>query len=263
VDERVHNRSFVDVHAHVLAGIDDGPVDDGETDALLDTLAGQGVTTVVATPHVDARFPPQADEVAGRVRALRDRRSARPNVLAGAEVHPGRLDEVIAAGPERFTLGGAGTLLVEAAPDVPPTLLEHCVRRLDGVGVRCLFAHAERSRALGADDGLARDLVARGARLQVNANSIRSGSGDRGRLAWHLLELGLVSIVASDSHALGLRPPRLAEAADELARRLDEDAVHTLTYANPTALCDGHDAPPFQPTSTARRRTWLRRAGRQ
>jgi protein-tyrosine phosphatase len=253
----------VDVHAHVLAGIDDGPADDGESDALLDSLAGQGVTTVVATPHVDARFPPRPDEVAAHVLALRERRPARPTVLAGAEVHPGRLDEVIDAGIERFTLGGAGTLLVEAAPDVPATLLEHCLRRLEHAGVRCLFAHAERSRAIQADDGLARDLVARGARLQVNANSIRSGSGDRGRLAWHLLELGLVSIVASDAHALGLRPPRLSEAADELARRLDEDAVHTLMYANPTALCDGHDAPPFQPTTTARRRTWLRRAGRQ
>ena len=116
-----------------------------------------------------------------------------------------------------------------------------------GRGRPLLFAHAERSRAFQADDGLARDLVARGARLQVNANSIRSGSGDRGRLAWHLLESGLVSIVASDSHALGLRPPRLAEAADELARRLDEDAVHTLTYTNPTAPAIGTTHPRSSP----------------
>jgi protein-tyrosine phosphatase len=253
----------VDVHAHVVAGIDDGPADDGETDALLDLLAEQGVTTVVTTPHVDARFAPRPDEVAASVRALRARRTSRPGVLAGAEVHPGRLDEVIAAGIERFTIGGAGTLLVEAAPDVPGTVLEHCLRRLEHAGVRTLFAHAERSRALEADGGLAGDLVARGARLQVNAHSLCPGAGARGRFAWHLVESGLASVVASDAHALGLRAPRLSDAADELAKRLDEDAVHALMYANPTALCDGHDAPPFQPTTRARRRAWLRRAGRQ
>jgi protein-tyrosine phosphatase len=253
----------VDVHAHVVAGIDDGPADDGETDSLLDLLAEQGVTTVVATPHVDARFAPRPDEVAAGVRALRERRPARPGVLAGSEVHPGRLDEVIEAGVERFTLGGAGTLLVEAAPDVPGTVLEHCLRRLEYVGVRTLFAHAERSRALEADDGLAGDLVARGARLQVNARSLCPGAGPRGRFAWQLVEAGLASVVASDAHALGLRPPRLSDAADEIAKRLDEDAVHALMYANPTALCDGHDAPPFQPTTRARRRAWLRRAGRR
>ena len=263
MDERVHTRSFVDVHAHVVAGIDDGPADDGETDAVLEMLAEQGVTTVVTTPHVDARFPPRPDEVAASVRALRTRRPGRPGVLAGAEVHPGRLDEVIEAGIERFTLGGAGTLLVEAAPDVPGTMLEHCLRRLEHAGVRTLFAHAERSRALEADGGLAGELVARGARLQVNARSLCPGAGARGRFAWHLGEAGLASVVASDAHALGLRPPRLSDAADEIAKRLDEDAVHALMYANPTALCDGHDAPPFQPTTRARRRAWLRRAGRQ
>lgn len=262
MDERALNRSFVDVHVHVVAGIDDGPADDGETDALLDALAAQGATTVVTTPHVDARFPARPDDVAARVRALRERRPGQPRVLAGAEVHPGRLDDVIEAGVERFTLGGGGTLLVEAASDVPATVLEHCLRRLEHAGVRTLFAHAERSRAFAADDGVTRDLVARGARLQVNARSLCPGAGDRGKHAWRLVEDGLVSVVASDAHALGLRPPRLADAADEIAKRLDEDAVHVLMYENPTALCDGHDAPPFQPTTRARGRGWLRRAGR-
>jgi len=262
VDERLVNRSFVDVHVHVVAGIDDGPADEGETDALLDELAAQGATTVVTTPHVDARFAPRPDDVAVEVRALRERRPGQPRVLAGAEVHPGRLDDVVAAGVERFTLGGGGTLLVEAASDVPATVLEHCFRRLEHAGFRTLFAHAERSRAFAADDGLTRDLVARGARMQVNARSLCPDAGARGKYAWHLVEEGLVSVVASDAHALSLRPPRLADAADEIARRLDEDAVHVLMYANPTALCDGHDAPPFQPTTRARRRGWLRRAGR-
>ena len=262
MEERVHTRSFVDVHAHVVADFDDGPADDEETDALLDMLAAQGVTTVVATPHVDARFALRPDELAESVRALRERRPARPGVLAGAEIHPGRLDEVIARGVERFTLGGAGTLLVEAAPDIPGTVLEHCLRRLEHAGVRTLFAHAERSRALEADGGLAGDLVARGARLQINARSLCPGASPRGRFAWHLVEEGLASVVASDSHALSLRPPSLSDAADEIAKRLDEDAVHALMYSNPTALCDGHDAPPFQPPTRARRGSWLRRAGR-
>ena len=261
---RAHIRSFVDVHAHVVAGIDDGPADDGETDALLDALAAQGATTVVTTPHVDARFAARPDEVAARVRALRERRPGAPGVLAGAEVHPGRLDDVLEAGVERFTLGGGGTLLVEAATDVPATVLEHCLRRLEHAGVRTLFAHAERSRALAHDDGLARDLVARGARLQVNARSLCAGAGDRGKFAWKLVDDGLVSVVASDAHALGLRPPRLADAADEIAKRLGEDAVHTLMHDEPGgALRRARRAAVPAHARGARRRAWLRRGGRQ
>jgi protein-tyrosine phosphatase len=262
VDERVHTRSFVDAHAHVLAGVDDGPVSDEETDELLDALAAEGVTTVVTTPHIDARFDAHPDDVAARVTALRARRPGKPAILAGAEVHPGRLDDVVKAGVDRFTLGGGGTLLVEAASDVPGTVLEHCLRRLQHAGVRTLFAHAERSRALREDDDLVRDLVARGARLQINARSLCPGAGARGKFAWKLLDEGLVSVVASDAHALQVRPPRLAEAAGEIAKRLGEDAVQCLMRDNPTALCDGREAPPFQPTTRARRRAWLRRAGR-
>lgn len=261
MNARALTRSFVDVHAHVVAGLDDGPADDGETDALLDELAAQGAATVVTTPHVDAQFGGRPEEIAERVEALRARRHGAPDVRAGAEVHPGRLDDVLAAGAERFTLDGGGTLLVEAAADVPGTVLEHCLRRLEHAGVRTLYAHAERSRALAEDDGLARDLVARGGRLQINARSLCAGAGARGKVAWKLIDEGLVSVVASDAHALGVRPPRLADAADEIARRLGEDAVHTLLQANPAALCEGRDAPPFQPDKRARRGAWLQRIG--
>jgi tyrosine-protein phosphatase YwqE len=71
-----------------------------------------------------------------------------------------------------------------------------------------------------------------------------------------------VSVVASDAHALGLRPPRLVEAADELAERFGEDAVHTLMHANPAALCDGLDAPPYRPQTRPRTGAWLRRIAR-
>jgi protein-tyrosine phosphatase len=261
VGEGVHTRPFVDVHVHVVAGIDDGPADDAETDALLDALAAQGATTVVTTPHVDARYGTEPDDLAARVHALRERRTGGPGVLTGAEVHPGRLDDVLAAGAARYTLDGGGTLLVEAATDVPGTVLEHCLRRLEHAGVRTLFAHAERSRALAADPGLARDLVARGARLQVNARSLCGGAGARGKFAWKLLDEGLVSAVASDAHALSLRPPRLTEAADAIARRHGEDAVHTLMVRNPVALCEGRDAPPLQPDRQARRGARLLRIG--
>ena len=149
-----------------------------------------------------------------------------PGVLAGAEVHPGRLDDVLAAGADRFTLGGGGTLLVEAAADVQATVLEHCLARPSTTRACAALRPAERSRALAHDDGLARDLVARGARLQINARSLCAGAGARGKFAWKLVDEGLVSVVASDRRlALGLRPPRLADAADQIARRLGEDAV--------------------------------------
>lgn len=254
-------RSFVDIHAHVVPDFDDGPADAAESDALLDALAAEGVTTVVSTPHVDARFDARADELEQLVTALAERRRGDPLVRSGAEVHPGRLDDVLAAGVERFTLVGGGTLLVEAASDVPRNVLEHCLRRLDHAGVRTLYAHAERSRALSEDAGLARDLVARGARLQVNAGSLCPRSS-RGKAAWRLVDAGLVSVVASDAHALGLRPPRLADAADEIAKRLGEDAVHTLMHENPAALCEGRDAPPLQTRKRAGRTTWLQRIGR-
>ena len=231
------------MHAHVVAGIDDGPATDGETDALLDALAAQGTTTVVTTPHVDARFDGTPDDVAARVRALCDRRPEAPGVLAGAEVHPGRLDDVLAAGAARFTLGGGGTLLVEAATDVPGAVLEHCLRRLEHAGVRTLFAHAERSRAFAHDDGLARDLVARGARLQINARSLCADAGDarqvrmeaRGRRARERRRVRRARAQTCDHRGWPMRRTRLrsgwartrsTRSCIRIRRRSARDATH-------------------------------------
>ena len=266
MDERVHNRSFVDVHAHVVAGIDDGPADDGETDALLDMLAEQGVTTVVTTPHVDARF----HAAAGRARRARARAARAP---AGHARACSRAPRCIPGGSTRC-IERRGRALHARAARAPcssrlrPTCRERCSSTACGGSsmpacARCSRTPSARARSQ-ADDGLARDLVARGARLQINAHSLCPGAGARGRFAWHLAR---AQGSPASSPPMRTRSACARRASPRRPMRLRSVWTRTPSTRSctptPTALCDGHDAPPFQPTTRARRRAWLRRAGRQ
>ena len=128
---------FIDLHAHVLPGVDDGPVDEAEALALLDRLASEGVTTVAATPHVDGRYATTPALVRERIAALAPR--APIDIVPGAEIHLGQLDVVLETGPEAYTLGGSGTLLLEVEGSIVASTVEDARIRLAEAGVRVLL----------------------------------------------------------------------------------------------------------------------------
>lgn len=233
---------MIDLHSHLLPGVDDGPESIDEAVEMCRIAYETGCRTIVATPHRRRdQWPdlPHA-ELRRRLQALRAAAAIPIEIELGAEV---RVDsELIAeldATPddELPTLGASNALLLELEPrgigPHPVDLADLLVER----GFRPVVAHPELTPCLRGDLGLAEELVRAGALLQVTAMSVTGEFGRAARVAAdELLDAGLVAVVASDAHRPDWRPPGLSRARAQLARQWGEEVAEALTERNPREL---------------------------
>jgi protein-tyrosine phosphatase len=230
----------IDLHCHILPGIDDGAATLADAVAMCRLAAADGCHTMVATPHL--RHPSFPHETRGGLEAARAELLAAlggepPAVLLGAEIRVDSelLAELEADGSEVLSLAGSRYLLLElprAEVGVPP---EELVHELLVGGWRPVLAHPEVLPWLDIDRLAA--LVEAGALLQVTAAAV---TGDFGRFphqrVWALLDEGLVHFVASDSHSPTWRAPGLAGARSEIERRLGAATARQLVAENPACV---------------------------
>ncbi|HUP43344.1 MAG TPA: CpsB/CapC family capsule biosynthesis tyrosine phosphatase [Thermoanaerobaculia bacterium] len=235
---------MIDLHAHLLPGIDDGPSSLEEAVAMCRAAAEDGCAVVVATPHQRHALWWNGD--AERLEELRAAVAAElgdaPRLLLGAEVRAGEgLLEALERWPrsEVTTLAGSRYLLLELSrvhPDPDPGGLVH---ELVVAGWRPVLAHPEEIQWLADDLPAIARLVALGATLQITGASLLGAYGRRiQEQARALLDHGLAHFVASDAHDLSGRPPGLAAAAREIARRWGPEVSELLTVTNPQAVLD-------------------------
>jgi protein-tyrosine phosphatase len=251
---------IVDLHCHVLPGLDDGPSSREEALALLTALEGEGVARVAATPHVSDRYPTTAVQIADARTRLGDELPV--DVVTGAEVHPSRVADVL---PDvtAYSLGGSGVVLVEANPDIAPEALEVVADRLDAAGATAMLAHSERCRGLVRHPDALRALVRSGAFVQVTAGALAGGHGrDLHDAAWALVRSDLVHCVASDAHSTEWRAPLLHAADEALADRLGPEAAAHLLREAPAAILDGRRPMPYVNPEPERAARWWRRRAR-
>lgn len=240
-----------DLHCHLLPGLDDGPATHADALALARAIVASGVDRVVATPHVNHRFPTRPEVIAAAVArlgdALRDEGIAL-EVLPGAEVAAGHLPDLDAGDLSALVLGRGPWLLLEP-PTTAEFAYEQAVERVLDAGLRPLVAHPERCRLFQAAPERLGGLVVRGARLSVTAASL---TGHFGRppqlLAWRLVEEGLVANVASDAHDLRGRPPRLLE---DLAAAGLSDAATAWCETFPAGVLGERARDPAAPAAPA------------
>ena len=234
----------VDLHFHLLPGVDDGPADLPASLDLARAALAAGTGTVVATPH----FRPDlgltdAREVEARVEAMRASLAAADIPLelgCGAELGHEmvfRLDqdelELLAQGPP-----GARWLLVETPFHGIGEDFHAATDELRARGFGVLVAHPERSADASLDGAAGlRTEIAAGSLAQLNALSLTGGHGeDACESAWSLLADGLVALVASDAHGPS-RPPALRMAHDALLDGgLTPARAHALVDSGPRAL---------------------------
>ena len=216
---------MVDIHCHILPGIDDGPPDMVASAAMARAAAAAGITTVAATPHLRADFPKvRVDEIGGRAAELQaalDAEDITLTIVSAAEVS---LSWALRADDQALRLASYGQhgtdILIEAGPtgnEMLPSLLYEVASR----GYRVVLAHAERIAELGADPALVDRLIEQQVILQVNAESLLgSRNAKRGKFARKLVQRQLAAIVASDGHrAVGSRAVgQLAEVVPLVAR---------------------------------------------
>jgi protein-tyrosine phosphatase len=245
----------IDLHAHVLPAVDDGPRTlDGSLD-ILRSMQSDGVRTVVATPHVREDWPTSVERMQREVEALRaaaTRAGVTLEIRTGAEIALTRLPALRAEERAAFGLGGNPRLLLLEFPYAGwPVGLEDIVFRLRATGVVPLLAHPERNPQVQDDPGRLGGAVRSGALTQVTAASVdgRLGSSPR-KCARRLVELGLAHVLASDAHAPTVRAAGLRAAAESLG-----PLGVWMTQDVPAALLEGRE-PPSRPPS--HRRRWLR-----
>jgi protein-tyrosine phosphatase len=252
----------VDLHSHLLPGIDDGPADASGAVALARSMAADGTGAVAATPHVRADHPGVVpSELAGRAADLRralERAEVALDVVAGGEVD---VLWSLRATPEELrdvSLGQRGRdLLVETPYGSLPPLFEDALFRLTAQGYRVLLAHPERSRDLRRRPARLAALVERGTLVQVTASSLADPHrrSPVRRYAAALVSEGLAHVIASDLHGPAAPGRAALSAGAEAAERLAPLRARWMTEEAPAAILAGEPlpaAPPLQPRGLRR-----------
>ncbi|HHW13689.1 MAG TPA: hypothetical protein GXX28_01975 [Firmicutes bacterium] len=225
MSREARERPFIDLHAHVLPGVDDGPQTLEEAVALLRLLQEDGVGTVVATPHVAPGFfwPYDPAQMGERVAALRQAAAAAGvgvEILSGAEVYLSPEIIPLAQARELPTLGDSRYILVEFPRREIPFWGFEVLQKLQRAGYRPILAHPELNDEVRADWEVPLDLARQGILLQVDAGSLVGRWGSHvAAYALKLCAAGLVQAVASDAHSRR-RPPEMRLAWEVLERNL-------------------------------------------
>lgn len=258
---------MIDLHCHVLPGIDDGPASLDGSVALAQAASADGISSIVATPHVSWRYRNDAGTIAAAVQALGQelrQREVSIDVVKGAEIALDRIGEMDPESLGGLTLGTGPWLLVEPPFSPVAPALEAIVFGLMHKGHNVVIAHPERCPAFHRDPQLLESLVRAGALTSITAASLngRFGSPAR-RFGWWLLEKQLTHNIASDAHDTVDRPPSLAA---EIARAGIADLAEWMTVLVPAAILAGESIPPAPPMllrSGRRAKSLLRRLGRR
>lgn len=236
---------MIDLHTHIIPGVDDGVESDDQALAFARLAVEDGIRTVVATPHCNegSWFNDREAVLAGvaRLRELLARAGIPLRVEPGAEVRlcP-ELAQRVRDG-RAPTLGDNGkTLLLELSLTQHPVGLDNLVFQLKLAGVETVFAHPERIRYFQDDVRRYEEVVRLGACGQVTAGSVLGVFGGTVReFSEELLRKGLVHVLASDAHDLQSRAPRLAAARRAVARLIGEARASAMCEDAPRALLDG------------------------
>lgn len=241
---------MIDLHAHVLPGVDDGPADLDRAVAVVRAHEAAGITAICATSHVSSRYPNGHAELAAAAAALRGALASAGvgvEIFDGAEIGTEMLGELDDDRLRALSLGGGPNLLIEAPLRSSAGDIDSVVERLLAAGHGVVLAHPERAPIFQRDPARLMRLVAAGARCSVTASALTGRFGDHvRRFSGRLLEDGLVHNVASDAHDLEGRPPGIAEHLQRAAGDLPglDQLAEWLTVEAPRALLAGERIPP-------------------
>ena len=239
---------MIDLHCHILPGVDDGAPDLATSLAMARMAASDGIEHVACTPHITpGEYDNSGPDIQTRVDLLAaeiERRGIPVGLWVGADVHVdpdlvGKLDAGVVP-----TLAGSRYFLLEPPHHVAPPRLSDLVKGLVKAGYVPIITHPERLRWIETHYEFFRGLLVHGALAQLTAGSIIGAFGARPRY-WseRMLDEGLVDIVASDAHNLTGRPPILSVARDALAKRLGDSEALELLHNRPARILRNEPIP--------------------
>ena len=235
----------VDIHCHILPGIDDGPSTPADSVDLCRALVRDGFTTVIATPHQLGRYegqngPPEVRRAVAKLRLILAEQKVPLNIVAGGDVRVDhRLDAMLEA-DDICTLADGGRYLLLELPHETYIELRNLIADLTRKGRTVVVSHPERNEVLNRHPQAVEPWLEKGAVLQVTAGSLLGDFGAHAAAAaWNWLEQGRVHLVATDAHHAKYRPPVMTEAIGQISHRVGEAVAKRICVENPLRVLLG------------------------
>ena len=236
---------MVDIHSHILPGIDDGSKSWEMTAEMCRIAAADGITHMVATPHSNYAFEYNRDRFTEMLGQLRDCSDGMLTFSLGCDFHfsPDNIRDALDH-PQRYTIGETQYLLIEFSNRGIPATVNQDVLALLSCGLVPIITHPERNVPLMKKPEMVLDLIQRGCLVQVTANALTGSWGERSqKMAEWLLAREAIHVVASDAHDPVHRRPVMSEARAAIAQKAGEAIAEALVTRNPEAIVEGRSLP--------------------
>jgi len=253
---------MIDLHSHLLPGVDDGSPDLEVSLDMARIAVADGIRIMACTPHISpSLYENDGAQIREAVAALAERlleAGVDLYLVTGADVHLApKLIQRIRSG-QVPTVADSRYFLLEAPHHVAPPRMEEVIRGFRSAGYVPILTHPERLSWIDAHYGYIKRMTAAGAWIQLTAGSITGAFGHQPRY-WseRMLDEGLVHLIATDAHNTGRRRPAMSKAREAVAARLGEAEAENLCFARPLGIvrnrapADIVAAPAFAAAGTA------------
>jgi protein-tyrosine phosphatase len=236
---------MVDLHCHILHGLDDGPDAIEESVAMAESAIADGITRVVATPHCSSEYVFDFDHV----RRLRDDLQAkvgnRLQLATGCDFHlnPENL-ESLRRNPSIYCINQRQYLLLEFNEISIPPAMDQTLHDIQLAGLQPIITHPERNSILRAHPERLKKWVQQGCFVQVTGGALTGNFGpscQTDALRW--IREGLVHFVASDAHNTRSRQLKLLPAYGVVQDEFGQEKARSLFVENPLAAFEGRELP--------------------
>ncbi len=235
---------MVDIHSHILPGIDDGAEDIYETLEMAKMAADSGVTAIVATPHCN--IPEVYDNYFGKEYIENYQKAAEAvqkegipiKICPGMEVFATENIAELIIEKKIMPINQSRYILVEFSFDEDPGFAFHVLKRMKEVHAIPVIAHAERYHFVQDNPHICYQWRKRGYVVQVNKGSFEGRFGKLARkTAYRMLSHNMISAIASDAHSCQQRTPYLKDVYDNLSKERTEKYMDVLFRHNPARIC--------------------------
>lgn len=251
---------MIDIHSHILPGLDDGARTIDEALQMAKAALDEGITRIVATPHIVCTGSNGRERILEKLRQVQEAVAQQGwdiSVLPGAElyVEPNLVKEVRTG--QAPTINDGPYALVELPIRDFPLYTEQVLFELQVAGITPVLAHPERLVSIMRDISLLFRLVQRGVLAQVTAESLIGGQGPSIKgLTETMIKNNLVHVIASDAHSVDFRPPLLRAAAERAAQLIEPARAWAMVTSVPEAIVEGRRIDVAEPVQPPTRKLW-------